>query len=70
MQFPPDFSLVASLVCDIKIDVTARYYTGPQLCPYNAYTVMQSDGNSLCGDVVLDSYNRTSQDECNILGQK
>ena len=27
------------------------------------YSVMQSDGNSFCGDVVLDSYNMVYSDE-------
>ena len=30
---------------------------------------MQSDGNDLCGDVVSDSFNKTSWDEDNILDQ-
>ena len=30
---------------------------------------MQSDGNSFCGDVVLDSFNKESRDEDNILDQ-
>ena len=30
------------------------------------YTVMQSDGNSLYGNVVSDSFNKTSRDEDNI----
>ena len=30
---------------------------------------MQSDGNSFCGDVVLDSFNNASRDEDNILDQ-
>ena len=33
------------------------------------YSVMQSDGNSFCGDVVSDSFNKTSWDEDNILAQ-
>ena len=33
------------------------------------YSVMQSDGNSICGDVVSDSFNKTSRDEDNILVQ-
>ena len=33
------------------------------------YSVMQSDGNSFCGDVVLDSFNKASRDENNILDQ-
>ena len=33
------------------------------------YSVMQSDGNSFCGDVVLDSFNKTYRDEDNILDQ-
>ena len=33
------------------------------------YSVMQSDGNSFCGDVVLDSFNKASRDEVNILNQ-
>ena len=31
------------------------------------YSVMHSDGNSFCGDVVLDSFNKASRDEDNIL---
>ena len=31
---------------------------------------IQSDGNSFCGDVVLDSFNKASRDEDNILDQK
>ena len=30
---------------------------------------MQSDGNSFAGDVVLESFNKASQDEDNILDQ-
>ena len=30
---------------------------------------MQSDGNSFCGDVVSDSFNKTSRDEDNIFYQ-
>ena len=33
------------------------------------YSVMQSDRNSFCGDVVLGSFNQTSWDEDNILDQ-
>ena len=33
------------------------------------YSVMQSDGNSFYGDVVSDSFNKTSRDENNILEQ-
>ena len=29
-------------------------------------SVMQSDGNSFCGDVVLDSFNKASREEDNI----
>ena len=35
----------------------------------NIYTVMQSDGNTFYGDVVLDSFNKASRDEDNILDQ-
>ena len=31
---------------------------------------MQSDGNSFCGDVVLDSFNMSFRDEDSILEQK
>jgi len=31
---------------------------------------MQSDGNSFCGDVVLDSFNKAYRDEDSILDQK
>ena len=33
------------------------------------YSVMQSDGNSFYGDVVSDSFNKTSWDEDNIADQ-
>ena len=33
------------------------------------YSVMQSDWNNFCGDVVLDNFNKTSRDEGNILDQ-
>ena len=35
----------------------------------NWYSVMQSDVNSFCGDVVSDSFNKTSQEEDNIFCQ-
>ena len=38
-------------------------------CRIKAYSVMQSDGNSFGGDVVLDSFNKTFRDEDNILDQ-
>ena len=34
-----------------------------------SYSVMQSDGNSLCGDIVLDSFSMTYADEDSILDQ-
>ena len=34
------------------------------------YSVMQSDGNSIYGDVVLATFNKASRDEENILDQK
>ena len=33
------------------------------------YSVMQSDGNSFCGDVVLNSFDKASRDKDNILDQ-
>ena len=33
------------------------------------YSVMQSDGISFCGDIVLDTFNKTSRDADNILYQ-
>ena len=33
------------------------------------YSLMQSDGNIFCGDVVLYSFNKASRDEENILDQ-
>ena len=33
------------------------------------YSVIQSYGNSFCGDVVLDSFNKVSRDKENILGK-
>ena len=35
-----------------------------------SYSVMQSDGNSFSGDVVLNNYNMVYSDEDNIWGQK
>ena len=37
--------------------------------PWQRYSVMQSDGNSLCGDVVLDGVNITYRHEDNNLDQ-
>ena len=34
------------------------------------YSVMQSDGNSFCGDVILDSFNMANSDEDSILDKK
>ena len=34
------------------------------------YSVMQSDGSSFCGDVVLDGFNMSYRDEDSILEQK
>ena len=31
--------------------------------------ILEPDGNSFCGDVVLDNFNKVSQDENNILDQ-
>ena len=39
------------------------------LLVFFSYSVMQSDGNSFCGDVVSDSFNKASGDEDNILDQ-
>ena len=36
---------------------------------HSTYSVMQSDGHSFCGDVVLNSFNKASRDEDNILDQ-
>ena len=36
---------------------------------FQSYSVMQSDGNSISGDVVLHSFNRAYLDEFNILDQ-
>ena len=33
------------------------------------YSVMQSDGNGFCGDVVLNIFNKASRDEDSILDQ-
>ena len=33
------------------------------------YSVMQSDGNSFCGDVILDSFNKASRDKDQHLDQ-
>ena len=35
-----------------------------------SYSVMLSDGNSIYGDVVLDSFNKIARDEDSILNQK
>ena len=36
---------------------------------FGFYSVMQSDGNSFCGDVVSESVNKTSRDEDKVLDQ-
>ena len=36
---------------------------------WSSYSVMHSDGNSSCGDVVSDRFNKTNRDEDNILEQ-
>ena len=35
----------------------------------NFYSVMQADGNIFCRDVFLESFNKASRDEDNILDQ-
>ena len=42
-------------------------YSSYDLCP--TYSVMQPDGNSSGGDVVLDNLNKAACDEDNILNQ-
>ena len=37
---------------------------------YSTYSVMQSDGNSFCGDVVLGSFNQEYREEDRIWGEK
>ena len=37
---------------------------------HDKYSLMQSDGNSFCGDVVLDSFNKAYRDKDTILDQK
>ena len=36
---------------------------------FSTYSVMQSDGNSFCKDLILDSFNNAFWDEDNILDQ-
>ena len=45
---------------------TAGVYKVPY---FGKYSVMQSDRNSLCGDIVLDSVNMASRNEDNILNK-
>ena len=40
-----------------------------QFIHFVLYSVIKSDGNSFCGDVVFDSFNKTSRDENNVLDQ-
>ena len=43
--------------------------SAPPSISLHTFSVMQSDGNSIGGDVVSGSFNKTSQDEDNILNQ-
>ena len=48
-----------------------REYTNKiSLMISNIYSFMQSDGNSICGDVVLDNFNMVCSDEDNLEDQK
>ena len=48
----------------MQYDNSVLYYFGT-----SAGSVMQSDGNSVGGDVVFDSFNKTTRDKDNILDQ-
>ena len=61
----------------LNIDVSATaFYKAQPVIDFMAelldlrYSVMQSDGNSYDGDVVLDSFNKASRDEDSIFDQK
>ena len=57
-----------SIFCSIKKQSTSVFFI---LLSYlnMMYSVMQSDGNSFCGDVVLDSFNVEYRNEDSILDQ-
>ena len=40
-----------------------------QFIHFDLYSVIKSDLNSFCGDVLFDSFNKTSRDENNVLDQ-
>ena len=48
---------------------STRFSSSHSFTVSSIYSVMQSDGNSFCGDVVLDSFNMMYRDEDNILYQ-
>ena len=60
------FKLTKSWLAAIKLFI----FETMQLFDYlSLYSVMQSDGNSFWGNVVLDGFDRASRDEDNILDQ-
>ena len=60
------FKLTKSWLATIKLFI----FETMQLFDYlSLYSVMQSDGNSFWGNVVLDGFDRASRDEDNILDQ-
>ena len=53
-------------VCFVKYKPMKLGFLGVDV---RVYCVIQSDGNSFCGDVVLDSFNKAPRDEDNIFDQ-
>ena len=54
-------------VQDVISSKTVRLWLRNTHVFHSIYSVMQSDGNVLCGDVVSDSFNKTSRDKDTIL---
>ena len=50
--------------------VSSPYYLNIRNISNKNYNVLQSDGNSFCGDVVLDSFNMVCSDEDSIYDLK
>ena len=58
---------VNQLIYKCLLTVACKSSTSCSDSVFSVNSVMQSDGSSLCGDVVSDSYNKTSRDKDNIL---
>ena len=67
--FPIIYNIYVVLVGFLDSFPTTWWRAGCSGSYSRTYSVMQSDGNSFGGDVVLNSFNKASRDEGNILDQ-